>query len=88
MIKRNLNRLDKNLWTSNPDGARVEEYSSYNEAEEAEYVADCINNLVTYGNYSYKDFAILMRVNSMSRLIEEKLLHHQDCLSTSFYLAC
>ena len=74
LIKRNLNRLDKNLWTSNPDGARVEEYSSYNEAEEAEYVADCINNLVTYGNYSYKDFAILMRVNSMSRLIEEKLL--------------
>ncbi len=74
LIKRNFNRLDKNLWTENPDGAKVEEFSSYNEAEEAEYVAECINNLVTYGGYSYKDFAVLMRVNSLSRLIEEKLL--------------
>lgn len=74
LIKRNLNRLDKNLWTENEDGAKVEEFSSYNESEEAEYVADCINNLVTYSGYSYKDFAILMRVNALSRLIEEKLL--------------
>ena len=74
LIKRNLNRLDKNLWTDNSDGARVEEYSSYNDAEEAEYVADTINNLVTYSGYSFKDFAILMRVNSLSRNIEEKLL--------------
>ena len=63
LIKRNYNRLDKNLWTNNPDGARVEEFSSYNEAEEAEYVADCINNLVTYSGYKYSDFAVLMRVN-------------------------
>ena len=74
LIKRNLQRLDKNLWTNNPDGARVEEFSSYNEAEEAEYVAECINNLVTYSGYSYKDCAVLMRVNSLSRLVEEKLL--------------
>ena len=74
LIKRNLQRLDKNLWTDNPDGAKVEEFSSYNEAEEAEYVAECINNLVTYSGYSYKDCAVLMRVNSLSRLVEEKLL--------------
>lgn len=74
LIKRNINRLDKNLWTENPDGAKVEEFSSYNESEEAEYVADCINNLVTYSGYDYKDFAILMRVNALSRLVEEKLL--------------
>lgn len=74
LIKRNLQRLDKNLWTDNPDGTKVEEYSCYNESEEAEYVASSINNLVTYSGYNYKDFAILMRVNSLSRLIEEKLL--------------
>ena len=74
LIKRNYNRLDKNLWTDNPDGAKVEEFSSYNESEEAEYVAECVNNLVTYGGYNYSDIAILMRVNSLSRLIEEKLL--------------
>ena len=74
LIKRNVSRLDKNLWTENPEGAKVEEYSSYNEAEEAEYVADCINNLVTFGSYNFKDFAILMRVNALSRAVEEKLL--------------
>ena len=74
LIKRNLNRLDKNLWTDNSEGARVEEFSSYNDLEEAEYVANAINNLVTYGNYSYKDFAVLMRVNSLSRSIEEKFI--------------
>lgn len=74
LIKRNNNRLDKNLWTNNVDGARVEEFSSYNESEEAQYVADAINNLVTYSGYTYKDFAILMRVNALSRNIEEKLL--------------
>ena len=74
LIKRNLNRLDKNLWTENPEGARVEEFTCYNDIEEAEYVANAINNLVTYNGYSYKDFAILMRVNALSRIIEEKLL--------------
>lgn len=74
LIKRNFNRLDKNLWTENSDGTKVEEFSSYNDIEEAEYVANCINNLVTYNGYNFKDFAILMRVNALSRAVEEKLL--------------
>ncbi len=74
LIKRNNSRLDKNLWTENPDGAKVEEFSSYNESEEARYVADVINNLVTFSGYKYSDFAVLMRVNSLSRSVEENLL--------------
>lgn len=74
LIKKNHNRLEKNLWTENDEGAKVEQNSFYNEAEEAEFVASTIKNLVGYYGYSYNDFAVLMRVNAMSRVIEEKMI--------------
>lgn len=74
LIKRNQNRLAKNLWTDNGEGARVEEFTAYNDLEEAEFVAQTIKSLVEERGYNYKDFAILMRVNALSRVIEEKLI--------------
>ena len=73
LIKNNSSRIEKNLWTDNEDGAEVELKQSYNDIEEAEFVADKINSLVENG-YQFKDFAILMRVNALSRILEEKLL--------------
>ena len=74
LIKKNFNRLEKNLWTKQGSGARVEEYTTYNEAEEAEYVAETIKSLAAYSGYAYRDFAVLMRVNSLSRALEEKMI--------------
>ena len=74
LIKKNYNRLEKKLWTNQCDGARVEEYTSYNETEEAEYVAETIKSLCAYSGYNYRDFAVLMRVNSLSRVMEEKMI--------------
>ena len=74
LIKQNQNRLDKQLWTDNEDGTKVEEHTTYNETEEAEYVAGMIKSLVNYSGYKYSDFAVLMRVNALSRVIEEKLI--------------
>lgn len=74
LISRNQNRLAKNLWTNNSEGTRVEEYTAYNDIDEAEFVAGTIKSLVTYSGYKYNDFAILMRVNALSRVIEEKLI--------------
>ncbi len=74
LIKRNRNRLEKTLWTDNDEGRKVEEFTSYNEAEEAEWVASTIKSLVTHAGYSYNDFAVLMRVNAMSRALEEKFI--------------
>ncbi len=74
LIKKNFNRMEKNLWTKQGSGARVEEYTSYNETEEAEYVAETIKSLCAYSGYNYRDFAILMRVNSLSRVVEEKMI--------------
>jgi len=74
LIKNNENRIDKNLWTNNDDGLDVELKQTYNDIEEAEFVAEKIAQLVSNGNAKYSDFSILMRVNSQSRILEEKLL--------------
>jgi len=74
LIKSNQNRLEKKLWTENADGTKVEEFTSYNESEEAEYVANTIKSLVKFSGYKYNDFAVLMRVNALSRAVEEKMI--------------
>ena len=74
LIKNNTNRIEKNLWTANDDGLEVELKQNYNDIEEAEQVAEKIEYLVKNEGYHYNDFAILMRVNSLSRILEEKLL--------------
>lgn len=74
VIKFNHSRIDKNLWTNNANGSEIEIKQTYNDIEEAEFIAEKINDLVEGGEKKYSDFAILMRVNSLSRIIEEKLL--------------
>lgn len=74
LIKKNQNRLEKLLWTENQEGTKVELKTTYNETEEAEYVAETIKNLVSNYGYNYNDFAVLMRVNSLSRMVEEKFI--------------
>lgn len=74
LIKNNINRITKTLWTENDDGAEVELKQTYNDIEEAEAVAEKIEYLVRSEGFKYSDFAVLMRVNSLSRILEEKLL--------------
>lgn len=74
LIAVNCNRHDKELWTENEDGSDVTEFVAYSDLEEAEYVASTIKRLISLGEYKARDFAILMRVNALSRIYEEKLL--------------
>lgn len=77
IIKHNANRLEKNLWTENQGGEEVKVFTAYNDIEEAEFVASKIKKLVNDGRRKYSDFAVLMRINSLSRVIEEKFLNYQ-----------
>lgn len=77
IIKFNANRLDKQLWTENAGGEKVSYFTPYNDLEEAEYVAQSIKKMVAEQGYSYSDFAVLMRINSLSRVVEEKFLNYQ-----------
>ena len=76
LISNNQERFDKVLWTDNEEGKNVEVYRYYDEQTEAESVASKIWAIVSNGGYSYKDIAILMRMNALSLPFEQKLLNY------------
>ncbi|MFA5449429.1 MAG: UvrD-helicase domain-containing protein [Clostridia bacterium] len=73
VIRHNKSRHEKELFTNLGSGVRIEYYSAYNDYQEAEWVVDSIISLRRYYGYQNKDFAILIRNNSLSRLFEKKL---------------
>lgn len=75
IISNNVNRIDKKLWTSNKEGSVVKLFTAYSDLEEAEFVASKIKEMVENGA-KYSDFAVLMRINSLSRVVEEKFLNY------------
>jgi DNA helicase-2/ATP-dependent DNA helicase PcrA len=74
VIKNNIGRKKKSLWTSNPSGANISLYSANNEYEEAQFVSREIKRIVLYDKKEYNNFAILYRVNAQSRVLEEALI--------------
>lgn len=73
IIKNNKNRLDKKLFTDNNDGTDVFYYQANGETDEADFVVRNVINAHNSG-IPYNEIAILMRVNALSRVFEEKLL--------------
>ncbi|MBR2323527.1 MAG: UvrD-helicase domain-containing protein, partial [Clostridia bacterium] len=76
IISKNTGRADKKLWCDKEDGVRIEYKSLYNETEEGSFVANAIKSLITYSGYSYSDIAVLYRMNSLSRSIEQEFLKY------------
>ena len=75
LIKHNSQRLDKTLFTDNEEGEAVLCKALYDEKEEGEFVARTISDLA-FSGVNFSDIAILMRINSVSRIFEEKLLNY------------
>lgn len=73
IIKNNVNRKDKNLWTKNKEGSKVKYYKSQNEKDEAYHVVSEIKKLIING-VNKSDIAVLYRTNAQSRNMEEALL--------------
>ncbi|MBK5251900.1 MAG: DNA helicase PcrA [Peptostreptococcaceae bacterium] len=74
VIKGNLSRKKKNLWTENEEGERIRYHKAYNEYKEAEYIVKTIEDLRYRESLANRDFAILYRMNAQSRVIEESLM--------------
>lgn len=70
-IKNNGRRKQKTLWTEKEEGEKVKVYEADEESYESLYVAKTIRELVREG-YSYSDFAVLMRVNALTRSFEQE----------------
>ncbi len=73
LIKNNAGRLGKTLWTAKEDGVRVEIYGASTDREEADYVIRQIAALIRNNEHSPRDFAILVRLNALTREFEERL---------------
>lgn len=74
VIKNNVNRKPKNLWTDNDDGKEIVYYRAEGEKTEAQFVAGKIKELTEAGKRSRSDIAILYRTNAQSRVMEEVLI--------------
>ena len=73
VIKNNEVKYKKQLWTENEVGNLPKVYSADNEYDEGTYIAQQIEHLRREEYYKYSDFAILYRMNTQSRAIEEIL---------------
>ena len=74
VIKNNETKYDKKLWTENDEGNLPCIYQGDDEYDEARYIVEQINHLKTEEYFKYSDYAILYRMNSQSRAIEDILL--------------
>ena len=73
VIKNNETKYEKKLWTSNEAGNLPKVYRGDNEYDEANYIVEQINHLRRAEYYKYSDFAVLYRMNTQSRSIEDIL---------------
>lgn len=74
VIKHNSKKYEKNLWTEKEDGKLPEVHLCDNEYDEALYITEQIEHLKREEYYKYSDFAVLYRMNTQSRSIEEILV--------------
>ena len=75
VIKRNSERLGKELWTAAGNGEPISVYAAYNEQDEARYVVERIRRAVAE-DIRPSEIAILYRANALSRVFEEELIRH------------
>lgn len=75
IIKNNTARRGKELWTEASEGEKPVYYQAEEEAGEALYAARTISGAVARGK-KYSDFAILMRINALTRSYEQEFLKY------------
>ena len=71
LVCNNKARIDKKLFSEIPDGV-VLHNKYYSDTEEAQKVVEKIDYYVDNGLATYSDFAILIRINALSRLFEKE----------------
>ena len=74
VIKNNVMKKDKNLWTENEDGELIKYLRANDEKDEASIVVNTIKELRNMG-ISLNEIAVLYRTNAQSRTIEEGFLN-------------
>lgn len=76
VIKRNLGRKNKKLWTQLKEGEKIKLHKAYDEKDEANFIAREIKKRQDEEDRNLRDFALLYRTNAQSRALEEALIKH------------
>ena len=76
VIKRNLGRKNKKLWTQLKEGEKIKLHKAYDEKDEANFIAREIKKRQEEEDRNLRDFALLYRTNAQSRALEEALIKH------------
>jgi len=87
IITKNKNRVEKNVFTNNSEGDKIELYAGMTGYDEAEYVALKSKELID-GGAEPSSIAVLYRTNFQSRALEEAFLNFEvpyQLLGTKFF---
>ena len=77
LVRHNLKRHGKTLWTRKDAGCPIRVKSLYNEAEEAEWILREIEEILEDGSCSEDSIAVLYRTNAQSRQFETACRKHR-----------
>jgi len=73
VIQKNADRHPKDLWTASERGELIHIYRAKTDLDEAHWISKKIEELSDCG-YSYREIAVLYRMNALSRGLEQALL--------------
>ena len=74
LIKHNEHQIHKDVYSNNDEGGKVRLKVAHSDREEACIVCKEIKRLIIKEKSDYKDFCVLYRTNTQSRVIEEELI--------------
>lgn len=74
IIRHNVHRVDKHLFTHRGDGPKLQVIETYDEQEEVQYVAGEIVRLQAESQLATSQCAVMYRTNAQSRLLEEEFI--------------
>ena len=77
IIRHNVNRMEKELWTKKEAGEKVSLIITSDAANEANYIVQKIIEETQKNQRNFTDFAILYRTNAQSRSFEEVLNNNE-----------
>ena len=73
VIEKNKHRREKTLFTKNSGGEKIDLFAGFDEAHEAQFVAEKSRELIA-GGAEPKEIAVLFRANFQSRALEEAFM--------------
>ncbi|NNM22721.1 MAG: UvrD-helicase domain-containing protein [Flavobacteriaceae bacterium] len=73
LIEKNINRLEKVVWTANDEGNKIKINRTMTDGDEGRFVASNIFEMAMNNQLNYDSFAILYRTNAQSRAMEDAL---------------